>query len=474
MPPVPRRFVLAGLAALPAGAAVAQAPATPPAGVAAALRLRLARAAEDGLDPAHYATPDDPALLVEAIGRFARDLGFGRLQAPPGRPDLQRSAPPAPAAIGYLVLAATDPLAELEALAPSDPLATLLKAELARLPVDWPQFMPGAATLAPGVRGPQVVQLRARLAATDPALPPSRDPDFFDAALADAARRFQAAHGLHPDARLGRFSQALLAETATERRARLAANLDARRGLVPLPPDLAIDVNVPAFGLQATENGTEVLAMRVVVGRPTRPTPMMLTRMTSAVFNPPWGVPQTLAREDFLPRLRADPATVTARGFRIFGAGGVEIDPTTVNWQSVRADRFPFVIRQDPGDANALGRIKFNLVNDQDIYMHDTPDRRYFATDVRAFSSGCIRLEKPAEMVDLLFAGQAGMDRARLQVLLDRRTTSGLAARRPIPVRITYRTATLDANGRLLMRHDLYGLDAAYARAMAAPAARAI
>jgi murein L,D-transpeptidase YcbB/YkuD len=472
MPPVARRLLLAGLAALPV-ARPGRGAAAIPAGIAQALRARLARAAEDGLDPAHYAAPDEPSLLAEAVGRFAHDLGFGRVQDPAGRPDIQRSLAPTSAALAQLVLAATDPLAELDALAPADPLALALKAALAAMPAEWPAFTPTGTTLTPGARGPQVAQLRARLAATDPVLPPSRDPDLYDPVLADAARRFQAAHGLHPDARLGRFSQALLAETAAERRARLAANLDARRGLLPLPPDLAIEVNVPAFSFQATEHGAEVLAMRVVVGRPTRPTPMMLTRMTSAVFNPPWGVPQTLAREDFLPRLRADPASVTARGFRIFGAGGVEIDPTTVDWRSIRPDRFPFVIRQDPGDANALGRIKFNLVNDQDIYMHDTPDRRYFATDVRAFSSGCIRLEKPAEMVDLLFAGQPGMDRARMQALLDRRTTSGMTARRAIPVKLAYRTATLGPTGQLVLRHDLYGLDAAYARAMARPAARA-
>mgnify|MGYP002384411728 CR=1 FL=1 len=246
--------------------------------------------------------------------------------------------------------------------------------------------------------------IRARLAATDPELPASRDPDYYDPQLVAAAKRFQAAHALDADGKLGRFSQRLLAETPAERAARVAANMDMLRAPVAAAPELTITVNVPAYQFVAVEENRDVLAMKVVVGRPQRPTPLMQTRMVSAVFNPPWGVPQTLAREDMLPKLRADPASVTARGFRIFGAGGVEVDPTTVDWRTVRADHFPYVIRQDPGDANALGKIKFNLVNPYDIYMHDTPDRRYFATDVRAFSSGCIRLERPLDMYDLLFA----------------------------------------------------------------------
>lgn len=441
---------------------------------AARLRERLSRAAEDGLDPAHYAAPDDPALLADAVGRFARDLGWGRVSHP-SRPDIERGPAPDAAELARMLLSATDPVAAIDALAPRDPLYVALRQALAATGGrDWAAFPAGTATINPGARDPRIAILRARLAATDPQLGASRDPEFYDAALVAAARRFQAAHGLDPDGRLGRFSQALLAETAAERAARIAANMDALRGLAPAAPGLRIDVNIPAYHLVAIENGVEALSMRVVLGRPSRATPVMLTRMPSAVFNPPWGVPQTLAREDMLPRLRSDPAAFAARGFRIFGAGGVEIDPTTVNWHAVRADRFPFVIRQDPGDANALGRIKFNLVNNLDIYMHDTPDRRHFATDVRAFSSGCIRLERPAEMYDLLFAGTPGMDRARLQALLDRRTTSFMAARRPIAVRIGYRTAVLDAAGQMVLRHDIYGLDAAYARLMVQPVPQAV
>jgi murein L,D-transpeptidase YcbB/YkuD len=465
-----RRGLLAGIAVTTALAAMPSLAST----ASRALRERMARAAEDGLDPAHYAAPDDPVLFAQALGRFARDLGYGRIHELAGRPDIMRDAVPEAEALAHVILTAANPPGALEALAPRSPLYAALKAELAQVRSSvWPEFAAGTATINPGARDPRVAAIRARLAVFDPTLPASRDADHYDAGLVAVARRFQLAHGLDGDGRLGRFSQRLLAETPSERAARVAANMDLLRAPATPSPELTIEVNVPAYSFVAKEENRDVLTMKVVLGRPTRATPLMHTVMTSAVFNPPWGVPQTIAKEDMLPRLRADPAAFAARGFRIYGAGGIEVDPTTVDWRAIHPNRFPFVIRQDPGDANALGRIKFNLVNNLDIYMHDTPDRRYFATDVRAFSSGCIRLERPMEMYDLLFAGQRGMDRARLQALLDRRTTSGVSAQRPIPVRIVYRTAGLDGAGRLVLRHDIYGHDAAYARAMARPVSQA-
>jgi murein L,D-transpeptidase YcbB/YkuD len=407
------------------------------------------------------------------VAQFAFDLGQGRVASLPDRPDIVR-APPARHLADTLALlaAAPDPAAALLALAPSTPQYLALRAELARTraAAGWPAFPPGP-TLNPGTRDARIPAIRDRLAQFDPALRQAADPTHYDAALVQVARRFQAAHGLDADGRLGRFSQAALAEQPAARAARLAANMDAERAMPELAEGLMLDVNVPAYTLVAKENGQEVMAMRVVLGKPARATPLMWTRMTGAVFNPPWGVPQRLAKEDMLPRLRADPHAVVARGFRFY-AGGSEIDPTTVDWRAVRADRFPYVIRQDPGDGNALGRVKFNLVNNLDIYMHDTPDRRYFATDIRAFSSGCIRLERPMDMLALLMA-ENGIDRTRLQALIDRRTTSGLAARRPIPTRLGYRTGTLDSAGQVVLRTDIYGLDAAYARAMAGGTAQA-
>jgi murein L,D-transpeptidase YcbB/YkuD len=159
------------------------------------------------------------------------------------------------------------------------------------------------------------------------------------------------------------------------------------------------------------------------------------------------------------------------KGFRVFGfANGerVEIDPRTIDWSSINPQRFPYFIRQDAGDANALGRIKFIMPNGDDIFMHDTPDRHLFRRPDRAFSSGCIRLERPNELMATLLDGTAGWDVARAQRALDARVTSAVALRRVLPVTLAYRTVTVEAGGRVRVRPDIYGLDEAYARALSA------
>ncbi len=150
----------------------------------------------------------------------------------------------------------------------------------------------------------------------------------------------------------------------------------------------------------------------------------------------------------------------------------VEIDPMTVDWRSVSTTRFPYVIRQDAGDANALGRIKFVMPNGEDIFMHDTPERHLFRRPDRAFSSGCIRLERPMELLEAVLAGTPGWDRARADRALAARRTSSVPVARTIPVRLHYTTVTVEGGNRVRIRPDIYGLDEAYARALDSPAPR--
>jgi murein L,D-transpeptidase YcbB/YkuD len=232
-------------------------------------------------------------------------------------------------------------------------------------------------------------------------------------------------------------------------------------------------VNVPDFRLVVVEGARTLLDMAVVVGRPSRATPMIATRLTAVQFNPPWGVPQRLAREDLLPRLRRDPASVQARGFRIFTTvegERVEVDPMSVDWRSVSAERFPYVIRQDAGDSNALGRLKFIMPNGDDIYLHDTPDRAYFRRSDRAQSSGCIRLERPMDFLYLVTEGT--LERSASERMLASRVTSVTPLRRALPVRLHYATVSVEGT-EARVRQDIYGLDEAYARSMEGRGSRA-
>lgn len=455
----------------------------------ALLRLadRLRRLEEDGLDPRAYAIPadalaaTDPAAFQAALLRASlavlTDLLHGRVAELPNRADLRRDTAAVPLGPWLTELqAAPEPATVIDraALLPSG--AAVLKRALAaaRARVAAGGFPPvpatGPDTLEPGAEDPlRVPPLRARLILTDPVLAATPGSgEAYDEPLVAAVRRFQAAEGLEPDGRIGRLTIAALNRPAETMVRQLRVALDMRRAAAPPPAERHIEVNIPFQQLTLATSGRTLLEMAVIVGKPARATPMLRVRLNAVQFNPPWGVPERNAREDLLPRFRRDPRAMMEKGFRVYSTVDgqrVEVDPTTIDWSSVNPQRFPYVVRQDAGDTNALGRIKFIMPNTEDIYMHDTPDRHLFRRPDRAFSSGCIRLEKPMELLDVVLQGVPGWDRARADRVLASRVTTSVALPHGIPVRLHYTTARVEGN-QVRLRPDIYGLDEAYARAM--------
>lgn len=467
-----------------------------PAAVAPALlRLadRLRRLEEDGLDPRAYAIPADGAAeadpaawhaaLMRAASLALADLLHGRVQNPAGRPDLRRdvAAYPLPPLVEQLA-SAVEPAAVIDraALLPADavPLKAALAAARARVEAGgWPTVPAGGETLEPGASDPvRVPALRARLAVSDPLLAaaPAEDPAVYDPVLVSAVQRFQAEQGLQPDGRVGRLSVVALNRPAEALVRQLRVALDMRRAAAAAPVERRIEVNVAHQRLRVLERGRTLLDMPVIVGRPDRQTPMMRLRMNAVQFNPPWGVPERNAKDDLLPKFRRNARAMAEKGFRLYttvDGERVEVDPMSVDWRSVSRERFPYIVRQDAGAANALGRIKFIMPNTEDIFMHDTPDRHLFGRPERAFSSGCIRLERPLDLLDAVLEGTPGWDRARAVGVLDGRATASVALARPLPVRLHYAAAVVEG-GEVRLRPDIYGLDEAYARALDAPAGR--
>lgn len=464
----------------------------------AILRLldRLLRLEEDGLDPRHYAIPTstqaatDPAnyrvALHAASAAALSDLLLGRVRSMPGRPDLRRD----PSAINLQAwlaeLAATpDPAALIDQAALRPQGAAILKAELARQrQIAATPFtpIPGETTIDPGMVDPiRVPLLRARIAVEDPVLaatphatgPHATTPGaaaLYDSVLEEAVRRWQGDNGLQVDGRVGPITLGLLNRPLTARVDQLRVALDMRRAAAPPPAGRRVEVNVPDYRLQVMEGDREILAMNVIVGRPDRATPMLAVRLTAIQFNPPWGVPERNAREDLLPRFRRDPQAMMERGFRVFtivGGERMEIDPRTIDWSSITGRRFPYFVRQDAGDSSALGRLKFIMPNNEDIFLHDTPDRHLFRRPDRAFSSGCIRLAEPNELMAVLLEGTAGWNLRRAERALASRATSAVSLSQSLPLRLHYNTVVVEADGRVRIRPDIYQLDASYARAMA-------
>lgn len=468
-------------------AAVAASEAASPAAIAR-LAERLARLGEDGLDPRWYAVPGgdlaatDPgryrAETMRAAQSAMQDLLLGRVATIRGRVDLRRD----PAAVRLSawvteLASAPEPAAVIDRAANLPPDAAALKAELARYRAlaaagGWPRITGDTRrTLEPGsADAARVPQLRARLAFLDPevAQGEAAASPVYDARLQAAARAFQEAEGLEADGRIGGITWTALNVPVEDRILQLSVALDMRRGAPAPASERRIEVNIPHFRLKLLEGDRVVRDMAVVVGRRDRQTPMLNVRMSSIQFNPQWGVPVRNAREDLLPRFQRNPAALQAGGFRLYqrvDGEVVEVDPATVDFSGYNRDNFPYYIRQDAGERNALGRIKFVMPNGDDIYMHDTPDRHLFTRGQRAFSSGCIRLERPTELLSDALSGTTGWDRARSDQVLASRRTTNVALARSIPVRLHY-TTTIVEGGRVIMRQDIYGLDGEYARAM--------
>ena len=416
-------------------------------------------------------------LLTDAALRLAYHLYFGKADPRTLQQgwNFSRSldgTDPADA-LGKL-LAAPDPAAALEALAPRLPLYRDLRGALAQLRElerrgGWPRVSDGPK-LERGSTGLRVRQLQERLHASGE-LPAAAGGAVFDEELQAALRRFQTRHGLEADGVAGRATLAALNVSVTERVEQVRANLERLRWV---GRELAGDyllVDIAGFGAQLWLNDALAWQARVVVGRPFRTTPEFRAPMKYLVLNPEWNVPPTILREDVLPNVIRDPAYLSRHRMRVLDRGGRIVEPATIDWQHYRGQprSFPYQVVQAPGQDNPLGGIKFMFPNEHSVYLHDTPARGLFDRTVRAFSSGCIRIDKPLELAVLLLDDEQRWSAQQLADAIASGATQTVPVRRMVPVMLLYFTAVAGPDGELQFRTDLYDRDRPIIRALAAP-----
>lgn len=281
----------------------------------------------------------------------------------------------------------------------------------------------------------------------------------YDRELVEAVKRFQAWQGLGADGVIGPATRNWLNMTPAQRAGVLALNIQRLR-LLPAELSTGIMVNIPAYSLVYYQNGNQVLASRVIVGRPDRKTPMMSSALNNVVVNPPWNVPPTLARKDILPKVWNDPGYLERHGYTVMrGWNSKEaIDPWQVDWATITPSNLPFRFQQAPGAHNSLGRYKFNMPSSDAIYLHDTPNHNLFQRDARALSSGCVRVNKASELANMLLQ-DAGWNDARISGTLKQGDTRYVNIRQNIPVNLYYLTAFVGADGRMQYRTDIYNYD---------------
>ncbi len=332
----------------------------------------------------------------------------------------------------------------------------------------WPAVTSGD-TLRPGDVSPRVAEVRRRLAVTgDLNADADLQSDSYDETLETAVKYFQNRHRLDADGIVGAQSYEALNVPVQTRIDQLRMSLERLRWIDQDLTNDFVAVNIPDFRVFLVRDRQIVWYARAQVGKPYRATPIFRGDIQYLELNPTWTVPPTILRKDILPRLKQDPGYVVNKNISVIDRDGRKVDPFSVDW-SQYSRGVPYTLRQEPGPNNALGRIKFIFPNEHFVFVHDTPSRSLFDRSERAFSSGCIRIDKPLELAELLLRDPDKWSQANLQAALDSRRTQRVNLKPREPVLILYLTASLDLDGSIRFAKDIYGRDDALLAALNGP-----
>ncbi len=329
--------------------------------------------------------------------------------------------------------------------------------------------LPSGPLLREGMTDPRVPVLRELLGRLPPE--PEADAEYaelYDPALVAAVETFQRSQGLVPDGIVGPRTREALNRSRKERLEQVRVNLERLRWIASLAqPDL-VRVDLAGGEVDFLRDGQSLWKARVQVGRPSRPSPSLMSEITHLTLNPTWTVPPTILRNDTLPAIREDPGYLARNRMRILDFSGRELSSDEVDWDRPAG----IMLRQDPGPFNALGEVALRFENPFMVYLHDTPSQRLFEREQRAFSSGCVRVERARELVEMLLQNEPETRRLEAMRLLEGDRTRDFHLTRPIPILMTYRTVGLDTDGEVEFRPDVYRLDAALAKALDEASAR--
>ena len=425
---------------------------------AQAVIARLKDADADGLDVNDYKTPTFAGLSPDALAEaelkltrtvltYARHLQSGRFPYTRVSNNIELpQEPPDPAAILAKIANAANAGTALDDFSPPHEGYKKLKAMLAQ--------MRGKVADAKEIADGQLLKLNAKAPMEDPRVPLLRDKlglagdasDLrYDAKLAEAVKKFQRANELPVTGNLdSKTLKELNGPPRDKQIETVISNMERWRWY---PRDLGkahVVVNLPDFTLRVVHNDAEVWSTRIVIGKPDMPTPLLSETMKYVTINPTWNVPPSIIYNEYMPALQRDPMALERLGLKlVYNRDG-----------SVH-------IYQPPGEANALGRIRFNFPNRFLVYQHDTPDKHMFAHDVRAYSHGCMRVQDPAKYAEVLFNIARPNENWTADKVKRMFGTGEQDIQLPaqIWVLLTYQNAFVDDAGKLQTRRDIYNID---------------
>jgi murein L,D-transpeptidase YcbB/YkuD len=295
--------------------------------------------------------------------------------------------------------------------------------------------------------------------------------NFYEEDLYKAVKSFQKAMGIDENGKITAIEIKLLNLKIADKIKLVKTNLERWRWIKRDLGEKYVVVNLPAYNLKAYKNREQILDMNAIVGTPDKQTPMLSTYVTDVILNPFWHVPKRIAIENLLPQLIEDPQHVKNYGFEFIKqteSGKWVTEPEgKVNVLTLDSKNFPYLLRQKPGYLNSLGKVRFSIFSDYGVYLHGTPDHSYFALDDRAFSSGCVRLEYPLDLIYFMLEGEKNWPKKKIREFYYQNASSegenlrsiNITLKDEIPVHFIYQTIWKEKDGTIAVREDSYKYD---------------
>ena len=276
----------------------------------------------------------------------------------------------------------------------------------------------------------------------------------YDEATELAVKKFQMRHGLGVDGVIGGGTLQALNFTKEQRKKQIIANMERWRWFPrTFEPEYLI-INIPDYSLRVVKNSDTIRVHKVIIGRPSRKTPVLSSKLTHVIFNPTWTVPPTILRNDVIPAAARNRNYFSNKKITIYDSNNKVV--SSGNWNINQARSYRYV--QSPGVSNSLGLVKFIFPNRFTVYLHDTNSRGFFEKDIRALSSGCIRVQDPFALTEYLLDDPEKWNLEKIMEAINTGKTSQVPIEKEVFIHILYWTAWSE-NGSLQFRDDLYSLD---------------
>ncbi|MGA6112866.1 MULTISPECIES: murein L,D-transpeptidase [Agrobacterium] len=321
----------------------------------------------------------------------------------------------------------------------------------------WPEVPASQQRLQIGVSDPSVQALRQRLMVSGDLPREAGISSAFDSYVDGALKRFQARHGLPADGVSGEYTTKALNVSAQIRLAQLQTNLVRIQSMSGDLGQRHLMVNIPAAAIEAVENERVVLRNTAVVGRASRPTHVINSKIYEVILNPYWTAPRSIVEKDIVPLMQKDPTYLERNNIRLIDGKGQEVSPTAVDWFAPKAPNLMF--RQDPGKINAMSSTKINFHNPNNEYMHDTPQQGLFNKLMRFESSGCVRVQNVRDLTSWLLRDTPGWSRQEMERVIATRVNTPIKLAQEVPVYFVYITAWSAKDGVVQFRDDIYEKD---------------